>query len=67
MAQSLERATDDREVAGSNPNWHCMETLAISFTRLCQCLSDETLKAIGPFYFVSIREEVKDPRQRVNV
>ena len=25
------------------------------------CLSDETLKAAGPFYLVSMPEEVKDP------
>ena len=25
-------------------------TLAIPFTPLCQCLSEETLKAVGPFY-----------------
>ena len=24
-------------------------TLAIPFTSLCQCISDETLKAVGPF------------------
>ena len=29
------------------------ETWAISFTPLCLCLSEETLKAIGPFYLVS--------------
>ena len=28
---------------------------------LCQCLSDETLKAVGPFYLVSMPREVKDP------
>ena len=36
-------------------------TLAIPFTLLCQCLSDETLKAVGPFYLVSMPGEVKDP------
>ena len=36
-------------------------TLAIPFTPPCQCLSDETLKAVGPFYLVSISGEVKDP------
>ena len=35
-------------------------TLAIPFTPLCQCLSEETLKA-GPFYLVSMPGEVKDP------
>ena len=27
----------------------------------CQCLSDETVKAVGPFYLVSMPGEVKDP------
>ena len=38
-------------------------TLAIPFTPLCQCLSEETLKAVGPFYLVSmpLPGEVKDP------
>ena len=27
----------------------------------CQCLSDETVKAVGPFYLVSMQGEVKDP------
>ena len=36
-------------------------TLAIPFTPPCQCLSDETLKAVGPFYLVSMPGEVKDP------
>ena len=30
------------------------------------CLSDETLKAVGPFYLVSMPGEVKDPTQGVN-
>ena len=34
-------------------------TLAIPFTPLCQCLSEETLKAVGPFYLVSMPGEVK--------
>ena len=36
-------------------------TLAIPFTQLCQCLSEETLKAVSPFYLVSMPGEVKDP------
>ena len=39
-------------------------TLAIPFTPLCQCLSEETLKAVGPFYLVSMPGEVKDPTGR---
>ena len=31
------------------------------------CLSEETLKAGGPFYLVSTPGEVKDPTQGVNV
>ena len=31
------------------------------------CLSDETLKAVGPFYLVYMPGEVKDPTQGVNV
>ena len=27
----------------------------------CQCLSEETLKAVGPFYLLSMPVEVKDP------
>ena len=44
---------------------HCGQlrfgTLAIPFTPLCQCLSEATLKAVGPFYLVSMPGEVKDP------
>ena len=39
----------------------CFGTLAIPFTPLCQSLSEETLKAVGPFYLVSMPGEVKDP------
>ena len=44
-----------------------METFAISLTPLSQCLSDETLKAVGPFYLVSMSGDVKDPTQGSNV
>ena len=37
--------------------------LAIPFTPLCQCLSEETLKAVGPFYLVSMPGEVKKSHQ----
>ena len=30
---------------------------------LCSCLSEETLRAVGPFYLVSMPEGVKDPTQ----
>ena len=55
--------TGDRTVlAGFS---HCGKlrfgTLAIPFIPLCQCLSKETLKAVGPFYLVSMPGEVKYP------
>ena len=34
---------------------------------ICLCLSEETLKAGGPFYLVSMPGEVKDHTQGVNV
>ena len=34
---------------------------------ICLCLSEETLKAVGHFYLVSMPGEVKDPTQGVNV
>ena len=34
---------------------------------LCQCFSEETLKAVGPFYLVSMPGEVNDPTQGLNV
>ena len=40
---------------------------AISFTPLCLCVSEETLRAAGPFYLVSMPGEVIDPTQGVNV
>ena len=38
-----------------------LETSCVSL-----CLSDETLKAVGPFYLVSMSGDVKDPTQGVN-
>ena len=39
------------------------------YIRDCEslCLSDETVKVVGPFYLVSMPGEVKDPTQGVNV
>ena len=33
------------------------ETWTISFTSLCRCLSEESLKAVGPFYLVSMQRK----------
>ena len=60
-------------VASSIPglgNWHVIncKNMALNI-RDCEylCLSEETLKAVGPFYLVSMPGEVKDPTQGVNV
>ena len=64
MAEWVRALTGDRTVNGSSPSavkTFRFGTLAIPFIPLCQCLSDETLKAVGPFYLVSMPGEVKDP------
>ena len=67
----LRASTGDRTVDGSTPTAGNFElrnfgnsvnpSLPIPLTLLCQCLSDETLKAVGPFYLVSMPGDVKDP------
>ena len=59
----------DRVVLGSNPAaaTSLRNFEVIPFTPLCQCLSEETLKTVGPFYLVSVPGDVKDPTQGVNV
>ena len=53
-----------------SPGWDIIrcKNLAL-YIRDCEslCLSDDTLKAVGPFYLVSMPGEVKDPTQGVNV
>ena len=64
VAEWVRASTGDRTIDGSTPTAGEFEfgTLAIPLTLLCQCLSDETLlKAVGPFYLVSMPGEVKDP------
>ena len=60
----LERWTGGRVVLCMNSaaaTYFRFWTLAIPFTPLCQCLSEETLTAVGPFYLVSMPGEVKYP------
>ena len=56
VTQSLEHTTGDRGVPGSNPGKAASEL----FTPLCQCFSEETLKAVDPLYLVAMPGEVKD-------
>ena len=50
VAEWVRASTGDRTIDGSTPTARDFEfgTLAIPLTLLCQCLSDETLKAVGP-------------------
>ena len=65
--RAVERQTVNRGDSGSIP------PTAVSKLRQCRsphislCLSQETLKAGGPFYLVSMPEEVNDHTQGVNV
>ena len=64
VTEWVRASTGDRTVDGSSPTsvkTVCFGTLAIPFTPLCQCLSDEIVKAVGPFYLLSMSGEVKDP------
>ena len=64
VAQWLEHSTDWPSIScGFESHWGRLETLAVFFTPLCQCLSDDTLKSVGPFYLVSMPGEVKAPTQ----
>ena len=62
------RASDFSVEGTGVPTTCCrFKTWANLFTPLCSCLSEETLKAVGPFYLVSMPGEIKDPTQGVNV
>ena len=63
--RAVERRTVNRRDGGSIAPT-AVSKRAISFTSHCLCLSEETVKAGGPFYLVSMPREVKDPTQRVN-
>ena len=58
------RASDfSVEGIGVQNHLHRFEAWATSFTPLCLSLSEETVKAVGPFYLVLMPGEVKDPTQ----
>ena len=64
MAEWVRASTGDRTFDGSSPTSvksFLFGTLAIPFTPPCQCLSDERVKCVGPFYLVSMPGEVKYP------
>ena len=64
---ALERRTVNREDGGSIPPTAVSKLRQFRSPHICVCLSENTLKAGGPFCLVSMLGEVKDPTQGVNV
>ena len=46
VTQSLERATDDREIASSNPSGATSKLGQVRLPPLCQCLLEGRLQAV---------------------
>ena len=65
--RAVEHRTISRGDGGSIPPTDVSILRQFCSPHICLCLSEETLKAGGPFYLVSMPEEVKDPTQGVNV
>ena len=63
----VERRTVNRGDGGSIPPTAVSKLRQFRSSYICLCLSEETLKAGGPFYLVSMPGDVKDPTQGVNV
>ena len=63
----VERQTVNRGDGGSIPPTAVSKLRQFHSPHICLCLSEETLKAGGPFCLVSMPGEVKDPTQEVNV
>ena len=61
------RAHDWRSSARGSESLRRLDILSISFRKegLCHCLSEEKLKAISPFYLVSMSRELQDPTVNV--
>ena len=57
----------NRGDCGSIPPTAVSKLRQFCSTHICPCLSEETLKAGGPFYLVSMPGEVKYPTQGVDV
>ena len=65
--RAVERRTVNRGDSGSIPPTAISKLRQFRSPHICLCLSEETLKAGGHFYLVSMPGEVKDPTQGVNV
>ena len=65
--RAVERRTVNRGDGGSIPPTAVSKLRQFRSPHICLCLSEETLKADGSFYLVSMPGDVKDPKQGVNV
>ena len=65
--RAVEHWTVNRGDGGSIPSATVSKLRQFRLSHICLCLSEETLKAGGPFYLVSMPGEVKDPTQGANV
>ena len=65
--RAVERRTVNRGDSGSIPPTAISKLRQFHLLHISLCLSEETLKAGGPFYLVSMPGEVKYPTQGVNV
>ena len=63
----VEHRNVNRGDSGSIPPTAISKLRQFRSPHICLFLSEETLKAGGPFYLVSMPGEVKDPTQGVNV
>ena len=57
--QVVEHRTFQSKGPGFKTTYCCFEAWATSFTPLCLCLSEESVKTVSPFYLVSMPGEVK--------
>ena len=64
---AVECRTVNRGDAGSIPITTISKLKQFRSPHICLCPLEQTLKAGGPFYLVSMPAEVKDPTQGVNV
>ena len=67
VARTVERRTVNQGDGGSIPPTAVSKLRQFHSPNICLCLSEETLKASGLFYLVSMPGEIKDPTQGVNV
>ena len=64
---AVECQTVNQGDGGSIPPTAVSKLRQFHSSHICLCLSEETLKADGPFYLVSKPREVKDPIQGINM